>query len=402
MKLNKLYYFVLFIGLGISLFSCTKDDTDTPDNPQAVQRGDLIKSVKMDDITITEINLGLTLTGAHTILNPEYKVEMIKLSYSTIDSEGEPTTASGALFIPVTGGTFPMLSYQHGTLAKRTNVPTYMGSNSTEGMVGALSASLGFISCLPDYLGLGDSHEVHPYLQSELSASASIDMLIAAKNYCDENGISYSDDLYICGYSEGGYVTMATQKKIEASYSSQFQLKASAPMAGPYDVEATADGILALDTYNSPALIGFILYSYAEYYDNLNLSDIFNAPYADLVSSLYDGTNDLGTINANLTTDMTALLNQTFVNGFKTNDNHVLRLDFRENSLLDWNPKNPIRFYHSLADEIVPYAISVNAEQILSANSSSTVELISIQTGSHTDAAVPIILSALEWFDSLK
>jgi len=401
MKLNKIYYFILFISLGASLLRCTKDN-DPDDSVIILQRGDLITATKMNDITTSEIKGVLAVTGVSTNLNPEYSVEMIKLSYSTVNGNGEQTTASGALFIPVSSGTFPMMSYHHGTLVKRSNVPTYLGSNSTEGMVGVLGASMGFISCLPDYLGLGDSQEVHPYLQSELSASASIDMLIAAKNYCDEKDISYSNNLYICGYSEGGYVTMATQKKLEASYSSQFQLKASAPMAGPYNVEATADGLLSVDTYSSPALIGFILFSYAEYYDNLNLTAVFNAPYATQIPTLFDGTKNLATINASLTTDMTALLNQTFVTDFNTNSNHSLRLTFRENSLLNWYPKTPIRLYHSVADEIVPYEISVNAQQVLSANSSSTVELITVQTGSHTGAAVPIILSAIEWFNSLK
>lgn len=401
MKLNKIYYFILFIGLGITLFSCKKDEIEDPQIPQ-IQRGDLIEAIKMYDITTSEVELGLIVTGVSTTLVPEYDAEMIKLSYSTIDGNGDPTTASGALFIPKTAGSFPLLSYHHGTVIKRTNVATFQGKMATEGMVGGLAASIGFISCLPDYLGLGESQEVHPYLQFELSASASIDMLLAAKNYCDENGISYSDDLYICGYSEGGYVTMATHKELEANYTSQFQLQASAPMAGPYDVEATADGLLTLDTYSSPALIGFILYSYAEYYDNLNLSDVFNAPYSTQIPDLFDGTKDLATINASLTTDMTILLNQTFVSDFNSNSNHSLRLTFRENSLLNWNPKNPIRLYHSVVDEIVPYSISVNAKQILSANSSSTVELITVQSGSHTGAAVPIVLSALEWFDSLK
>ena len=398
MKLNKFYYFVLFLAFGSTLFSCKKEETLEP----LVLRGDLIASAKMYDIATSEITLGLTIAGVSTTLIPDYDVEMIKLSYSTIDGDGEPTTASGALFLPKTTGTFPMLSYHHGTLIKRTNVSTYQGKTAQEGMVGGLSASLGFISCLPDYLGLGDSYEVHPYLQSELSASACIDMLIAARNYCDENGISYTTDLYICGYSEGGYVTMATQKKLESSYTTQFHLQASAPMAGPYYVEPTADGLLSLNTYNYPALIGFILYSYSHYYDNLNLTDVFSAPYAAQIPALYDGTKDLATINASLTTDMTALLNQTFVSDFSTNYSHSLRLAFRENSLLDWNPKSPIRLYHSIQDEIVPYAVSENAFDILDARSTSTVELMTFPTGSHTVAAVPIILSALEWFDSLK
>ncbi|MDA3906373.1 MAG: hypothetical protein PF484_09885 [Bacteroidales bacterium] len=401
MKINKIYYFVLFITIGSVLFSCKKEETEEPIIPQ-LQRGDLILATKISELTTSAINIGLLTSGTNTTLVPEYDIEMIKLTYSTIDGDGEPTTASGALFLPKTTGSFPLLSYHHGTLIKRSNAPSAMGSSSIEGMVGALGASLGFISCLPDYLGLGVSELVHPYLQSELGASASIDMLLAAKNYCNENAISFTNDLYICGYSEGGYVTMSTHKKLEASYSSQFNLKASAPMAGPYDVEATADGLISIGTYSSPALIGFLLYSYSEYYDVVNLSDVFKEPYLTQIPTLFDGTKDLATINASLTTDMTALLNQTFVNDFNTNSSHSLRLAFRNNSLLNWNPKSPIRLYHSMEDEIVPYAISQNAFEVLSANSTSTVELIPSPTGTHVGAAVPIVLDALEWFESLK
>jgi len=400
MKIKKLYYFVLFIALGSALFSCKKEVTEDPIPQQ--QRGDVISATKTSPLTTSAINIGLITAGVSTTLEPTYDVETIKLQYLTIDKNGDLTPASGSLFIPKSAGTFPMLSYQHGTLIKRTNAPSYLGSSSTEGMVGALGASIGFISCLPDYLGMGDSQEVHPYLQSELSASASIDMLLAVKNYCNENEISFSTDLFICGYSEGGYVTMATQIKLESSYTSQFNLKASAPMAGPYDVEATADGLMTIASYSSPALIGFILYSYSEYNDVVNLSEVFKAPYAAQIPGLFDGTKDLATINASLTTDMTALLNQTFVNDFNTNNTNSLRLAFRENSLLNWNPKSPIRLYHSMEDEIVPYAISVNAQQVLSAKSSSTVELITVPTGSHVNAAVPIVLFALEWFESIK
>lgn len=397
MKLNKIYYFILFIGLGTVLFSCTKNKTEEP-----LQRGDLIEAKFILNITPTMINSIINSAGVNTTLIPEFDVDMIKLTYSTIDGNGNQTNASGALFVPKTSGTYPMLSYHHGTLVKRTNVATSLGMTSTEATVGALGASVGFISCLPDYLGLGVSMLDHPYLQSELSASASIDMLLAARNYCDENGITYSQDLYICGYSEGGYVTMATQKKLESSYTDQFNLKASAPMAGPYDVEATADGLLSQQTYSSPALIGFIIYSYSKYYDVVNLTDVFNAPYAAQIPGLFDGTKDLATINAALTSDMSVLLNQTFVNEYSSNNSNALRLAFRENSLLDWNPKSPIRLYHSMEDEIVPYAVSVNAQTVLSARSTSSVELISIPTGSHVNAAVPIVLMGMEWFYSLK
>ncbi|MBN1652119.1 MAG: hypothetical protein JW857_12370 [Bacteroidales bacterium] len=402
MKLNKLYYFVFFLAFSSLIISCNKEVNETDPVIVEPQRGDVVLATKIGDYTISLINIGILSSGVSTTLVPESDVESIRLEYLTVDKDGELTTASGSLFVPKTPGNYPLLSYHHGTLIKRSNAPSYLGNSSVEGLVGALSASTGFISCMPDYLGLGVSELVHPYLQSELSASASIDLLIAAENYCDEHGITFSTDLYLCGYSEGGYVTMATQKKLESSYTSQFTLKASAPMAGPYDVEATADGLLAMSTYSSPALIGFILYAYSEYYDVVDLNDVFNAPYAAQIPTLFDGTKDLATINSSLTTDMTALLNQTFVDDYKSNTTNNLRLAFRENSLLNWNPKTAMRLYHSQEDEIVPYAVSVNAEQVLSAQSSSTVELITFPTGSHTNAAVPIVLAALEWFNSIK
>lgn len=149
-------------------------------------------------------------------------------------------------------------------------------------------------------------------------------------------------------------------------------------------------------------MVGFILYAYKTYYNIGDLNSIFNAPYADQIASLYDGINDLSTINSSLTTDLTALLNQSYIQDFENNSSNSLRLAFQENSLLNWYPKTPIRLYHSVEDEIVPYSISVETEQALSAKSSSTVTLITIDHGSHTDAAVPIILNALEWFDSLQ
>jgi len=224
MKINKVYFYFLFLFIGTSLLGCKKEPTEEP-TPQ-IQRGDIIRSNKISALTVNGINLGLINSGSTTSLTPIYDVDMIKLEYYTIDENGAPTVASGSLFIPASAGTYPMLSYHHGTLVKRSNAPSSLGPFSSEGMAGALGASIGFVSCLPDYLGLGESKKVHPYLLSSLSASTSIDMLIAGKNYCQEQGITLTNDLFICGYSEGGFVTMATQIMLEASYGAQFNMQA--------------------------------------------------------------------------------------------------------------------------------------------------------------------------------
>ena len=67
----------------------------------------------------------------------------------------------------------------------------------------------GFITAIPDFLGLGVSEMMHPYMVSISSATAVVDMIRAGMYLCDSIDVSVSDQLFLSGYSEGGYVTMA-------------------------------------------------------------------------------------------------------------------------------------------------------------------------------------------------
>ena len=42
-------------------------------------------------------------------------------------------------------------------------------------------AAFGYVVCAPDFVGLGDSPGVHPYVHAKTEASAAIDMLRAAR-----------------------------------------------------------------------------------------------------------------------------------------------------------------------------------------------------------------------------
>ncbi len=59
------------------------------------------------------------------------------------------------------------MSIQHGTETKRDRVASVSPENSTEGIVGLLSASMGYLTMVPDYPGFGVSTCMHPYLHAE-------------------------------------------------------------------------------------------------------------------------------------------------------------------------------------------------------------------------------------------
>ncbi len=106
-------------------------------------------------------------------------------------------------------------------------------------MVGLITAGSGFVAVLADLLGLGSSPGLHPYLHARSEATASVDMLRAARNFCASNSIGLNGQLFIAGYSQGGHTCMALHRELETYHSDEFTITASAPMSGPYDMSGT-------------------------------------------------------------------------------------------------------------------------------------------------------------------
>ena len=69
-------------------------------------------------------------------------------------------------------------------------------------MLGYFMASPGYITMMPDYVGLGTSMLMHPYVQAQSEADAGIFMLEEVENLGEELGFSYNDELFISGYSQ--------------------------------------------------------------------------------------------------------------------------------------------------------------------------------------------------------
>ena len=176
-------------------------------------RGDLISYELLDEIDkeTAQILLNSFIPTAPDVL---YDLQMYGLSYETIDQFGDIAIASGAVVVPIGQlETLPLLSFHHGTQVKRSS--TYSLDNSNFDLLTAWLGGTGYISIFPDLLGLGVSEILHPYQINTPSATAVVDILIASKEFCLLHNIYYNDQLFLTGYSEGGYVTAAAQKMIE-------------------------------------------------------------------------------------------------------------------------------------------------------------------------------------------
>ena len=337
-----------------------------------------------------------------------YNMSMYSIDYEIINPQGQIDTLSGLVSFPLNPTKiFPIASYQHGTTIEDDNVPSVTGlsiSNQEVSLISMIMASTGFIIMLPDYAGLGSSEGYHPYIIAETYTPAITNMIRAVKYLSSElnlnNSFMYNNQLYLFGYSEGGYATLAAQRDIEQSMLNEFNLTASFPMAGPYDLSGTmVDFYLSINFYSQPYYVANVLFNHLHYYDTLdNLDQYFLPFWADTLPALFDGTHSGNQINSLMPDDPLEILLPETIADFSINTDNFFRQTLEENTLLDWAPISPTYLIHATADDIVPFTNSVVACSTFIQQGSESVYLIEMpeSVGAHEDAAPSCLLTALD------
>ncbi len=361
--------------------------------------GDIVSLTKT--ATYTPTQMAEILNDMHISSPIVYGIETFLLIYKTVDQNGNVINASGLLAIPL-GLTLPtaLISDQHGTIFSDDEAPS---NNPLNASVILMTAMKGFILAMPDYIGFGaSSDKLHPYLIEKPSATAVMDMIRAVRKYCASNNIPLNDKLFLSGYSEGGYVTMATLKEMEEKYADEFKVTAAAPMAGPYDLKATTDFTLFNSMLNYSPFVADVVYSYNEYYGWNRLKEIINEPYADKLASLFDGDKKGDDIFAQLTNMTSQLFRPDFLAGYFSDGEQEIKNALAENSVHNWTPKSNMRIIHCDHDPIVPYFNAQNAFENFIANGSKNVELITLEGDDHVECAGPSYLQTVSWFETLR
>jgi hypothetical protein len=341
--------------------------------------------------------------GTQGVFGAQNGVTMLKIIYNTTDPQGEPTIASGAIFIPIVNNcSFPIGVYCHGTIYLKEDVPS---RNNGEALVGKYLGAFGYIGVLPDYLGLGDSPGLHPYMHAATEASATIDLMRATLEYCAENGIEFNDQVFLTGYSQGGHAAVATLKEIETNLSEEFNVVACAGGSGPYDMSGIQGSTVAEDIpYESPEYLPYIIFSYQLVYGNLfnAPADFLMTPYDETLPPLFDGLTPGGMIAAAMPNIPNQIIVPAELEAFNTDPNHPMKLALQDNDLYDWAPQTPLRLYYCTGDLQVFHENALFAQTTMESNGAADVTAINMGTGNHGACAAPTLFDALAWFDTLK
>ena len=302
MRLMKAHYLALSTALALAACGGGGSSGMSPGAPPA--RGTLLQSAPelLSTLTISGLVTELELPVNQLLLSvssaPLCDIAFYHIQYATVGGSNEATTASAVLMIPAglganCSGARPIVLYAHGTTTDRAYNMANLQNAETISLA-ALFASQGYVVVAPNYAGYDTSTlPYHPYLIADQQSKDMIDALTAARTALPLASLTTVQDngqLFITGYSQGGYVAMATHRAMQAA---GMKVSAAAPMSGPYALAAFVDAVFYGEvnggaTVSSALLLG----AYQTVYGNIyaNATDVFEPQYANGIQTLLPST----------------------------------------------------------------------------------------------------------------
>ena len=334
----------------------------------------------------------------------QYGVRLVAFEYTTTGPAGEARKASALAMLPTTpSASVATLIYMHGTSTERAFIPS-VGDYDENVAPAVLFAARGRLVVSPDYLGLGASDlPYHPYLHRDTLAAAGRDALTAGVELARRNSLALDGNLFIAGYSEGGFAAAALQRQLQQAPLQALGLRSTMSIAGPLDLPAAVKSTLSADPATGrdsgrSIYTAFTVWSYQRVYGDLysQATEVFNTPYADQLDALFGGTRSSGEIGAALPASPRMLLTTNALTATISGSNQIAAR-IRGNDVIDINPASPLISCHGTLDDTVPYSITVAARERLAARGAA-LSVLEQNGKDHGSAYGPCMFEAVRIF----
>ncbi len=330
-------------------------------------------------------------------------VRLYRVTYPSVVPErgNKPTVASGLLAIPEDSGTsFPMVSYQHGTVYGKQEVPSFPQQSPETQLMIAQFAGQGYVVIGADYFGMGTSTEPEGYMVKASHQQATYDMLIASRAVLDHLKLT-TTKLFLAGWSQGGFVTMAMLEKLEQS---GVKVDAAATASAPVDAFVALNGFLSFPRKNDASWVNslFILtaFSFENYYGVPGLArSLIADAYYDVSRKAYtrEPFNP-----ADVATDLHKLIRADYFDPQFFAASAYGRL-VAQTQAYRWIVKSPVRNYYGETDEAISVGLGQLAMTYQRAIGSGNMAVEAVSTGStsHRGTFATAVPKWKSWFDGL-
>ncbi|MCY1707138.1 alpha/beta hydrolase family protein [Pannonibacter sp. SL95] len=328
-------------------------------------------------------------------------VRLYRVTYPSVipERDSRPTVATGLIAVPeITQTALPLVSYQHGTVYGRQEVPSYPDQSPETQLMIAQFAGQGYLLIGADYFGMGSSTEPEGYMVKASHQQATTDMLTASREVIADMKLS-DIGLYLAGWSQGGFVTMAMLEKLERD---GVPVKATATASAPLDVFAALNGFLNFPRKNDAVWVNslFILssFSFENYYGIPGLArSLFTDETYELARKAYVREP---VDPAAIPTDLKKLIRPEYFDAQYFAASAYGRL-IAETQSYRWVIKTPVRNYYGDTDEAITVGVAKMAQNYQSAMGAGNPMAEAVSTGntSHRGTFARAVPQWKIWFD---
>ena len=332
-------------------------------------------------------------------------VNLYRVTYPSVVPEhnNKPTTATGLIAVPDdAAGVVPVLSYQHGSVFGKEDVPSFPDNSMETRLMVANFAGQGYAVIGADYFGKGLSSEPNGYIVKASTQQACLDMLLAVQAVSADLGIELGK-LFISGWSQGGWSALTFLNKLE---SVGIPVAAAAIASGPPDLYATinrwVNNWAAIDaTYIAP-LVALMLHAFEAYYALPGFTTAAIKPeYQQAASDLYTNAHTFEEVEAEFPARLPDMLQDEFKAGLARGDDRFSHL-LQESHAYRWRMVTPMRVYTGGIDEVTPIFIGqlpVGYQQVIGGAAVTPVD--AGPKADHRGTFLYSIADQKTWFDEL-
>ncbi len=329
-------------------------------------------------------------------------VRLYRVTYPSLIPElgNRPTVASGLIAVPdVVGKSFPMVSYQHGTVYGRREVPSFPEESPETQLMIAQFAGQGYLLIGADYFGLGTSKEPEGYMVKGSHQQATYDLIVAARGVLSSMGI-VDQKLLLAGWSQGGFVTMALLEKLE---SAGVKVQAATTASAPLDVYALMQGFLIFPRkFEAQWLNSLMILSAFSFENYYGLPGLARSLLADAYYDVSKKAYDREPYNpSDIPVDLHKLLKPAYFDPQYFANSQFGKLVANAQAYR-WVIQSPVRNYYGDTDEAITVGVGRIAMTYAQAMGLGNPQVQAISTGptSHRGTFATAVPGWKLWFDS--
>ena len=346
-----------------------------------------------DSITFVKPDLSARVDTIKDATFPTYD-----LRYLTKDYAGRPIWQSARLMLTSkqeeTKHIGKMALYNHYTIARLDECPT---AGKFDLQAAAMGSSYAVVAA--DYEGFGETADRwQAYCYGEANARASIDALLAAREWLVAQGYTISDTLITYGYSQGGQTTIAALKLSQTEYKGRVHFMKTIAGAGPYDLTLTYKKFLQWERLAQPVVLPMNIITANELeHLGLNYKNVFKEPLATnvknwILSKRFD-TDEMSPLIGS--DSLKNFMQPAYMDSTSAEVQFVLQHVQKQDITQSWtpDPDTEVLLVHSLKDDIVPAENTVAMHHFFldSGVTNARIDTTSL-TGSHTESGTSFLL----------